>query len=157
MRWRPRASSHNPRMATPIREACLDEHDEPNSTARAVQQALSVCPRKVKGKRCGGHVVFDPMKAWCVCDKCPGGAAYDGPFGKIVFKVINALDVQEADAQRKVAAVEHAKRKAAEEARLVGAEVGEYHVRPDGPAPEGMTWSYSQGKFVDNGWLARLE
>jgi hypothetical protein len=149
---------HNPRMATPIREACLDEHNEPNSTAHAVQQALAGgCPRKVQGKRCGGRVVFDPMNAWCVCERCPGGAAYDPPFGKIVFKVIDAAQEEEAaqeTAQRKVVAVEHAKRKAAEEARLVGAEVGEYHMRPDGRAPEGMTWSYSQGKFVDNGWLA---
>eukprot|EP00038_Savillea_parva_P011314 m.196664 g.196664 ORF g.196664 m.196664 type:complete len:90 (-) comp19873_c0_seq1:433-702(-) len=59
-------------MATPIREACLDECNEPNETARRVQAALDAqggCRKKIFGARCGGKLVFDPMEVMCTCQR----------------------------------------------------------------------------------------
>jgi hypothetical protein len=41
-----------------------------------------------------------------------------------------------------------AERKAAEEALALGLTDYTVHARPDGPAPQGDTWSYTQGRWV---------
>eukprot|EP00611_Tribonema_gayanum_P032503 TRINITY_DN975_c0_g1_i4.p1 TRINITY_DN975_c0_g1~~TRINITY_DN975_c0_g1_i4.p1 ORF type:complete len:105 (+),score=28.44 TRINITY_DN975_c0_g1_i4:326-640(+) len=43
---------------------------------------------------------------------------------------------------------ERAKRMATEECAVLGLAVGDFHLRPDGKVPEGMTWSFRLGQWV---------
>ena len=84
--------------------------------------------------------------------------AYDEPFGEIVFGVINQIifewetrplpttaELEENERQRQR---EVASRMAREEARALGLVEFTAHVRPDGRAPDGKTWSYTRGEWV---------
>eukprot|EP01046_Picozoa_sp_COSAG06_P053207 COSAG06_NODE_9142_length_1975_cov_3.842217_3_plen_220_part_00 len=143
-------------MATPIRENCLDENDRPNENAARVQAALDIkgcmCINR-PGGRCKSRVVFDAVSGLITCTATPKHTreAQDPPFGKIVFDVINAIERERMaveDANMKQERQRFAERKAAEEALALGLTDYTVHARPDGPAPDGNTWSYSQGRWV---------
>ena len=148
-------------MATTIHEACLDENGVPNETATRIQAALDVkgclCINR-PGGRCKAKVTFDATKGWIACSVkgSHGREAWDKPFGKVVFKVIH--DIWAEDDRVRTAAVkretrERAERKAAEEAEAFGTGPSAVHDRPDGCAPDGTTWSYSRGEWVDEHFL----
>ena len=143
-------------MATPIRENCLDENDRPNENAARVQAALDIkgcmCINR-PGGRCKSRVVFDAVSGLITCTATPKHTheAQDPPFGKIVFDVINVIERERMaveDANMKQERQRFAERKAAEEALALGLTDYTVHARPDGPAPDGNTWSYSQGSWV---------
>jgi hypothetical protein len=144
-------------MATPIREYCLDEHDRPNENAARVQAALDhkgcMCINR-PGGRCKADVVFDAVSGLITCTVNPKHTreAQNPPFEKIVFGVINAIehDIAAAeDAQIEQGRQRFAERKAAEEALALGLGPDHaVHARPDGPAPNGKTWSFARGVWV---------
>ena len=144
-------------MATPISECCLDEHDRPNENAALVQAALDrkgcMCINR-PGGRCKADVVFDAVSGLITCTVNPKHTreAQNPPFGKIVFGVINAIEHDIAAAEDEQIEQERqrfAKRKAAEEALALGLGPDyDVHARPDGPAPDGKTWSFVQGVWV---------
>ena len=151
----------NSTMATPIRENCLDANDQPNENAARVQAALDVkgcmCINR-PGGRCAAPIVFDATIPCITCTKNPkhSRAAYEKPYEKIVFDVINAIEeeeFQQEEEQRKEKRVQLAKRKADEEAGILGLEHYEAHARPDGSAPEGKTWSFALGDWQDEDYL----
>eukprot|EP01046_Picozoa_sp_COSAG06_P052344 COSAG06_NODE_8766_length_2076_cov_1.308042_2_plen_170_part_00 len=144
-------------MATPIRENCLDENDRPNENAARVQAALDrkgcMCMNR-PGGRCKAGVVFDAVSGLITCTVNPKHvrAAHDKPFNKIVFGVINAVEREiaaAADAQIEQERHRSAERKATEEATALGLVEYTVHARPDGPAPDGKTWSFTRGDWVD--------
>ena len=146
-------------MATPIREACLDENDKPNETSARVQKALDEaggCQIVTDGERCGGEIVFVPTFPECMCRKnmrCHRRAAYKQPYGAIVFGVINAVASAEDRAYEqkyKADLVTAAHRKANEEATNTqfAGPVGSGFLRPMGAAPADETWSYLHVKWV---------
>jgi hypothetical protein len=126
-----------------------------------------------KGQQCGGRVLFEAPEGWCHCMKVRGHGdeAYSDPFGKFIWDVINAIPEEDMKAMRETeaeghderAAVEAEKQRlasaavsekrsksaAAKEAIILGLEVGDFHHRPEGRAPDGMTWSYRLGEWVD--------
>ena len=65
-------------MATPIREACLDENDQPNEVAERIQARFDAdtkgCPRKIRGERCCGKLTFTFKELYpvVVCKRFPG-------------------------------------------------------------------------------------
>jgi hypothetical protein len=59
--------------------------------------------------------------------------------------VVNAERAQKAALQAET----RSKRAAADESAALGLQAGEYHVRPDGKAPDGMTWSFRLGEWVE--------
>lgn len=150
-------------MATPIRENCLDEHDRPNGTATRVQAALDLkgcmCINR-PGGRCKASVVFDAVSGLITCTANPKHvrAAHDKPFDKIVFGVINAVEREiaaAADAQIEQERHRSTERKAAEEAAALGLLEYTVHARPDGPAPDGKTWSFTRGDWVNEDTVKR--
>ena len=130
-------------MATPIREACLDENDRPTANAARVETALN-------GKgchRCHAKVKFDALTT-----TLHSRPAYDKLYAKCVFKVIG--DIEREDTQQQEQA-RYAQRKAKEEAALLDTDgPTTTHPRPEGRAPEGKTWSFALGCWQDEGWLA---
>ena len=163
-------------MATPIREACLDEHNEPNEVAARVQEALDVkgclCINR-PGGRCKAKVTFDAVGGWITCAENPRHRreSYDKPFGKVVFEAIRIADIEgrghravDAESEAKLldladkrASRERGKRKAESEAKLLDLEPGEVHDRPDGAAPPGQTWSYRLGDWVPEDHFKRCK
>ena len=148
-------------MATPIRENCLDANDQPNENSHRVQAALDVkgclCINR-PGGRCKASIVFDADSCSITCTTNPkhGRAAYDKPYAKIVFGVINAIEeeeFQQEEQERKKRMAKEDKRMADEEAIILGLEDYEAHARPDGPAPDGKTWSFALGKWQDEDYL----
>ena len=136
-------------MATPIREACLTAGDQLNENSGRVQAALDkkgcMCVNR-PGGRCKAPVVFDATEPYITCTANPrhGRAAYDKPYDKIVFGVIDAI--QEEEFQQDT-------REANREATVLGlAEYGVY-TRPRGPAPDGKTWSFALGNWQDEDYL----
>ena len=148
-------------MATPIRENCLDANDQPNENSRRVQAALDVkgcmCINR-PGGRCKAPIVFDATIPSITCTTNPkhGRAAYDKPYAKIVFDVINAIEeeeFQQEEQERKKRRAKEDTRMANKEAEILGLEDYETHARPDGPAPDGQTWSFALGKWQDEDYL----
>jgi hypothetical protein len=149
-------------MATPIREACLTADDQPNENSGRVQAALDkkgcMCVNR-PGGRCKAPVVFDATEPYITCTANPrhGRAAYDKPYGKIVFGVLFGA-IQEEEARHKLQqyiAFVHQQdtREANREATVLGlAEYGVY-TRPGGPAPDGKTWSFALGNWQDEDYL----
>ena len=96
-----------------------------------------------------------------VCCTRPGygycsTAAYEKPYAKIVFGVINAIEKEEfqrEEQEHKERMVKEDKRKANKEAELLGLEDYDAHARPNGPAPDGKTWSFALGKWQDEDYL----
>ena len=148
-------------MATPIREWCLDENDQPNENAARVQAALDLKGCMCSGGQCKAPVIFDAMSVTVTCTANPEEhtcEAYDEPFGEIVLGVIDQIifesdtrplpttaELEENERQRQR---EVASRMAREEARALGLVEFTAHVRPDGRAPDGKTWSYTRGEWV---------
>lgn len=151
-------------MATPIREWCLGENDQPNENAARVQAALDLkgclCSNR-SGGQCKAPVIFDAKSVTVTCTANPEEhtcEAYDEPFGEIVFGVINQIifewetrplpttaELEENERQRQG---EVASRMARDEARALGLAEFTAHVRPDDRAPDGKTWSYTRGEWV---------
>ena len=151
-------------MATPIREVCLGADDQPNENSDRVQAALDkkgcMCVNR-PGGRCKAPVVFDATQPFITCAANPkhGRAAYDKPYDKIVFGVINAIEeeeFQQEEQQRKARMAEEDTRMANKEADVLGLEEYEVHARPDGPAPDGKTWSFALGDWQDEGYLKKM-
>jgi hypothetical protein len=167
-------------MCTPIREATLNQWDEPNEVAKRVQDLFNKegCPMLIKsgprkGEKCGGNLRFNAQNVWCRCLKVKAhqDEAYAEPFGKMVWEAINSiseeelaemhrkeeqqsgpreeLEAEKARVQAQASAVNRAKRSADAEAEAMGLEASEHHVRPDGAAPSGQTWSYRLGVWVE--------
>lgn len=125
-----------------------------------------------KGQQCGGMLIFDALEMWCFCTKIRshGDEACSPPFNDFIWDVINSIPAGEMeqinkeaeDAYQKRSAIEtekehltnvrrteeRAQHLAAEESLALGLGVGEFHLRPDGAAPEEMTWSFRLGKWV---------
>jgi hypothetical protein len=149
-------------MATPIREACLTADDQPNENSGRVQAALDkkgcMCVNR-PGGRCKAPVVFDATEPYITCTANPrhGRAAYDKPYGKIVFGVLFGA-IQEEEARQHGRRLEEQQfqqdtREANREATVLGlAEYGVY-TRPGGPAPDGKTWSFALGNWQDEDYL----
>ena len=149
-------SERESRMATTIRETCLDEHDTPNEHSVRIQTALtesfpeesllfvpntcSVFRRKDRHHTRSQR--FDAFKK--------------NKYSKVIFRVISEIesemDKDAADEAAKPRA-DFAQRAAAKEAGVLGLETFEPHARPDGPSPDGKTWSYALGDWQDEGWL----
>ena len=148
-------------MATRILENCLDANDQPNEKSSLVQAALDVkgcmCINR-PGGRCKAPIVFDATIPSITCTTNPkhGRAAYDKPYAKIVFGVINAIEeeeFQQEEQERKKRMAKEDKRMADEEAIILGLEDYEAHARPNGPAPDGKTWSFALGDLQDEDYL----
>ena len=149
-------------MATPIREACLTAGDQLNENSGRVQAALDkkgcMCVNR-PGGRCKAPVVFDATEPYITCTANPrhGRAAYDKPYGKIVFGVLFGA-IQEEEARQHGRRLEEQQfqqdtREANREATVLGlAEYGVYP-RPGGPAPDGKTWSFALGNWQDEDYL----
>ena len=153
-------------MATPIREACLDENNQPNEVARRIQGRFDAdpkgCKQKVTGARCGGKLTFtfDGTHPIVMCDRHPRHErdAYESQFDRFIKPELERSDREEAvayaarvaaaDAQHAAAATRYGKRKADEEAALLGWPTTDPVPRPEGPAPAGQTWSYRLGEWV---------
>ena len=110
------------------------------------------------GGRCKAPVVFDATEPYITCTANPrhGRAAYDKPYGKIVFGVLFGA-IQEEEARQKLQQEEQQfqqdTREANREATVLGlAEYGVY-TRPGGPAPDGKTWSFALGNWQDEDYL----
>jgi len=151
-------------MATPIREWCLGENDQPNENAARVQAALDLkgcmCSNR-SGGQCKAPVFFDAVSVTVTCIANPEEhtcEAYDDTYGEIVFGVINQIEEEwetrppptpaeqaehEENRRREVASP-----MARDEARALGLLDFTAHVRPDGRAPDGKTWSYTRGEWV---------
>ena len=155
-------------MATLIREICLDERDRPNENAARVQAALNrkgcLFPTR-SGGCCGAKVVFCPLAGTvsCTANRKHECEAYSEPVADIVFEVIDQINKEEAarpppteeEVKRLAAerAREYAERKAKEEAKTLGLADFTAHVRPDGAAPGGKTWSFTRGEWVREDFL----
>ena len=163
-------------MATPIREACLNWFDKPNKVAEKIQEALSKtgCPIVLKsgtrkGEACGGKIRFDAMNVVCDCSKVRSHSreAYNEPFVKIIWDTINSIPEDEmekmleddkkaydeknpSDTKDSYSPAEELKAHSMRMAKQQGAENDEFHMRPEGKAPEGLTWSYRFGKWIEN-------
>ena len=164
-------------MATPIREATLNYFDEPNKVAEKIQEVFSKtgCPVLIKsgarkGEPCAGRLVFDAKNIMCHCYKVRGHSneAYCEPFGKIIWDTINSIPEEEmekilADEKKEYdeknqtnqnentySPAQELKAHAMRMAKQQGAENDEFHMRPEGKSPEGMTWSYRFGKWIDS-------
>jgi hypothetical protein len=140
--------------------------------------AESGCPVLIKtgarkGQKCGATMGYNVVGGWCHCTKVRshGGEAYTEPFGEFIWSVINSIPEEEmkamqdaedehdaernsveAEKERVASAVQAEKRSkssAAVEAAILGLEVGDHYVRPEGPAPDGLTWSYRLGEWVE--------
>ena len=153
-------------MTTPIREACLDETDQPNEVARRIQVRFDAdpkgCRQKVAKERCGGKLsfTFDGLFPIVVCDRhlCHEREASQKQFCRFIKPEVERFNREEAiayqarvaaaDVSAAVAAAKHGKRKADEEANLLGLAGADPVVRPDGAAPEGQSWSYRLGEWV---------
>jgi hypothetical protein len=177
---------HTALMCTPIREATLNQWDEPNEVAKRVQDLFDKegCPILIKtgprkGEKCGGKVLFYAEDVWCRCSKVDShqDEAYADPFGAMVWKAINSiseeelaemhrreeqqseprqeLETEKARVQVQANALKRAKRSADLEAKAMGLDANEHHVRPDGIAPTGQTWSYRLGMWAEPGRLTK--
>ena len=81
-------------MATPIREWCLDENDQPNENDARVQAALDLKGCMCSGGQCKAPVIFDAMSVTVTCTANPEEhtcEAYDEPFREIVLGVIDQI------------------------------------------------------------------
>ncbi|KAG5185042.1 hypothetical protein JKP88DRAFT_313222 [Tribonema minus] len=161
-------------MAAAIRDATLFAC-EPNEVARRVQEAFRTtgCPVLIKsgarkGTACGGGVTFNAISSGCTCVKIPSHSARADvePFGAFIWSVIEAIPEEDMDeiraaeeeelegrrianeAAKRMAADERAKRLADAECAALGIETGAFHVRPEGIAPEGRSWSFHLGEWV---------
>jgi hypothetical protein len=148
-------------MATPIREACLDEEGQPNETAALVQAALDakgcLCVNR-PGGRCKAPIHYNAPAGYIVCsaNRRHAREPCSPPYAKVVFGVLNTILAEEEEqrvAKERLETRERAKRKAAEEVEILGTEPDNVCDRPDGPAPEGKTWSYSRGEWLDENFL----
>ena len=75
----------------------------------------------------------------CLCINRPGGRckAFDTNSSSITCPTMQQIDADEAD----------------EEARIMGLEDYEVHAYPDGPRPDGKTWSFALGEWQDEDYL----
>jgi hypothetical protein len=130
-------------MATPIREQCLDEHDQPNKHAIRIQFLLDA-GKGCDVKKCGGKLTLDAFNAMVLCSTCPKHArpACLKKFNSTVGQGMREAESEErADYERasEIVKCTYGKRKAEEEAEMLG-EVAprqtEYNPRPDGRAPQ---------------------
>jgi len=155
-------------MATIIREMCLDENDRPNENAARVQAALDRkgClfqkNRSKDGCLCGAKVVFLPRVGivQCTANKKHFCEACDEPVDEIVFGVIDQINKEEEvseEEEKRRAAQKQAERRAKEEAKTLGLADYTAHVRPDGPAPGGKTWSFTRGEWVREDFLRQQQ
>ncbi len=147
-------------MSTIIREYTLDivdDKDVPNKNAAIVQGDLDEaggCKSRLKGIRCRGELEFDAMKGEVICKKHRQHTreAWDGPNGKTVLKTIARFvreDSDKAKAASKHFAEAFALKQARSEAEALNLKVDDtFHLRPDGCAPDGQTWSYLTGKWI---------
>ncbi|KAG5182966.1 hypothetical protein JKP88DRAFT_317358 [Tribonema minus] len=161
-------------MATAIRDATLFAC-EPNEVAKRVQDAFRTagCPVLIKsgarkGTACGGGVTFNAISSRCTCTRIPSHSARADvePFGAFIRSVIEAIPEEDMDeiraaeeeelegrriadeAAKHHTADERAKRLADAECAALGIEAGAFHVRPEGIAPEGRSWSFHLGEWV---------
>ena len=152
-------------MATLIREMCLDENDRPNENAARVQAALDrkgcLFPTR-SGGCCGAKVVFHPLAGtvMCTANRKHFCEACDEPVDEIVFGVIDQINKEEEvseEEEKRRAAQKQAERRAKEEAKTLGLADYTAHVRPDGPAPGGKTWSFTRGEWVREDFLRQQQ
>jgi hypothetical protein len=163
-------------MATPIREATLTWDNEPNLVAEKIQAVLD--ERKClinlksgarKGQACGGELLFDAEDGMVHCQSTARHSkeAWQDPYEAIIQQVIDSVTPEEKAQMQAIhdetygrhAAQEEAQRLAGTEKRhhklveaeceALGLEVADAQPRPDGPAPEGTTWSFRLGEWVE--------
>jgi len=157
-------------MTTRIREACLDENNQPNEVARRIQARFDAdpkgCKQKVAGARCGGKLAFtfDGTYPIVVCSRYARHEqdACELQFDQFIKTELERFDREEAvayparvaaaaarnAAAAAAAAAAFGKRKADEEAGVLGLAAADPIARPKGAAPAGQTWSYRLGEWV---------
>ena len=161
-------------MSDSLRDMTLNAKNQPNALARYVHTALrdAECPIILKvgpetGARCGGKLMWNAANGQCGCSKTPWHMrqAHEEPYGAIIWSIINAVPKETVDAFTSQDSAEQvnattenvinatandiAKRLASQECTALGVEdTGEFHLRPDGQAPDGMLWSFRLGKWM---------
>ena len=151
-------------MASIIRETCFDDNGKPipavyNRIQQAIDDAGIRCTAKWKsgknkGEVCGKRMRFIPTCFSVRCESSRHGAhyAYDEPFSKIVFRVINEIEqeqFEEEDKKRKDAFI---RQRSLQEAKLLDITIPDDFCgipRPDGRAPDGQTWSFLKGEWIN--------
>jgi len=158
-------------MATPIREALFDENDTviPHvyNRIRNALYALGGCPTlikrgKRKGEKCGHRIEFCAYSPQCMVIRCRfhSREPYEEPFGKIVFGVLDELRNEEEkkyQEQNRPKLEAYAKKQALKELGEHGITFTDppFHLRPQGKALSGKTWSYLRGGWYDPKWLKK--
>ena len=118
--------------------------------------------RSKDGCLCGAKVVFLPRVGVvrCSANKKHECEACDEPVDEIVFGVIDQINKEEEtseEEEKRRMAQKQAKRRAKEEAKTLGLADFTAHVRPDGPAPGGKTWSFTRGEWVREDFLRQQQ
>lgn len=164
-------------MSTPLREATLTCCNLPNTMAKHVQDEIAkmTCPIVTKsgvnkGKVCGKRFTFDAEEGFCICPtRQHTREAYEQPYGNIIFDIINAVPdekqqefykidggicvcaaSEEEERQKKIPLLKKRSQEMANtECEVLGLDTGVFHMRPDGAAPDGKTWSFRLGEWIE--------